>query len=297
MCRRATRRLDITHVATTRLDIEYDGGGFRGWAAQPGQRTVQGELEAALATVLRERVELSVAGRTDAGVHALGQVASFRSGSEPGANLARSLNGILPDDIAVRSAAPATDGFDARRDAHSRTYCYRVLIRSVPSPFEQGRSLWWPRRIDREVLDKCAMALAGNHDFTAFTPTDSDHVRFERQILRAEWQWEGDPPAADESEQARITGRLRLPGGASDDDDLGRAPSEQSTRAEGVLCFWVEADAFMRNMVRVLVGTMLEVGGGGRTVDEFTALLQGAQRELAGETAPAHGLYLASVRY
>jgi tRNA pseudouridine38-40 synthase len=274
-------------VATTRLDIEYDGGGFRGWAAQPGQRTVQGEVEAALGTVLRERVDLSVAGRTDAGVHAWGQVASFESESEPGTNLARSLNGILPDDVAVISAAPRPDGFDARRDARSRTYCYRVHLRPAPSPFEQGHSLWWPRRTDREALDACAKALAGNHDFTAFTPTDSDHVRFERQIMRAEWVEERDHPPAAEAER-----------GASDDDDLGRAPSELSTGADaGVLCFWVEADAFMRNMVRVLVGTMLEVAGGSRTVDEFTALLEGGHRELAGETAPAHGLYLASVRY
>jgi tRNA pseudouridine38-40 synthase len=257
-------------VATTRLDIEYDGGGFRGWAAQPGQRTVQGEVEAALGTVLRERVDLSVAGRTDAGVHAWGQVASFDSESEPGTNLARSLNGILPDDVAVISAAPGPDGFDARRDARSRTYCYRVHLRPAPSPFEQGRSLWWPRRTDREALDACAKALAGNHDFTAFTPTDSDHVRFERQIMRAEW----------------VDGRDHPPPLAGEAQDIG-----------GILCFWVEADAFMRNMVRVLVGTMLEVAGGSRTVDEFTALLEGGHRELAGETAPAHGLYLASVRY
>lgn len=243
-------------MPTTRLDIEYDGSRFRGWAAQPGQRTVQGDLEAALTTILREQVGLSVAGRTDAGVHAWGQVASFESRSPAGGNLARSLNGVLSADVAVTAAGPVPDAFDARRDARSRTYCYRVLTRAAPSPFEEGRSLWWPRAIERQALDVCAAALAGSHDFTAFTPTDSDHVRFERQILRAEWLSEGD-----------------------------------------VLCFWVEADAFMRNMVRVLVGTMLEVASGDRTAENFTALLEGAARERGGETAPAHGLYLASVRY
>jgi tRNA pseudouridine38-40 synthase len=239
----------------TRLDIEYDGSGFRGWAAQPGKRTVQGELEAALATALRRPVTLSVAGRTDAGVHAWGQVASFEGESPAG--LQRSLNGLLPPDIAVTAAGAAPEGFDARRDALSRTYCYRVLARPAPSPFEQRRSLWWPRRIDRDALESCAASLPGSHDFTAFTPTETDHVRFQRQVLRAEWIGEGD----------------------------------------GILCFWIEADAFMHNMVRILVGTMLEVAGDQRSIDDFRALLEGAPRVQAGETAPPQGLYLASVRY
>jgi tRNA pseudouridine38-40 synthase len=242
---------------TTRLDIEYDGSGFRGWAAQPGLRTVQGELEAALSTILPEKVDLSVAGRTDAGVHALGQVASFDSEADPPANLARRLNGMLPPDLAVIAAAAAPDGFDARRDARSRTYCYRVLARPAPNPFERGRSLWWPRPLDREALRACAEMLHGSHDFTAFTPTDTDHVHFQRKVMRAEWIEEGD----------------------------------------GVMAFWVEADAFMHNMVRALVGTMLEVGGGQRTPDGLARLLGGVPREQAGDTAPAHGLYLASVRY
>jgi len=244
-------------VPTTRLEIEYDGSAFRGWAAQPGQRTVQGELESALATILRGPVSLSVAGRTDTGVHAWGQVASFNSESEPGANLARSLNGVLPADVAVTATTAAPDGFDARRDARSRTYCYRVLARSAPNPFEQDRSLWWPRPIDGGALRLCAEVLRGSHDFTAFTPTDTDHVRFERNVIRAEWVEE----------------------------------------AGGIWCFWIEADAFMRNMVRALVGTMLEVAVGGRSADDFAALLTGARREEAGETAPPHGLYLVSVQY
>jgi tRNA pseudouridine38-40 synthase len=245
-------------VVTTRLDIEYDGSEFRGWAAQPGQRTVQEELESALVTILREEVTLSVAGRTDAGVHAWGQVASFESNADPAAigSLAQRLNGLLPDDVAVKDAAPAPSGFDARRDARSRTYCYRVQNSPAPSPFERGRSLWRSAKLDRADLQACAEASVGTHDFTAFTPTETDHVRFEREILRADWEREGE-----------------------------------------ILAFWVEADAFMHNMVRALVGTMLEVASGRRERDDFTSLLGGAPRERAGETAPAHGLYLASVRY
>jgi tRNA pseudouridine38-40 synthase len=247
---------DTAAVPTVRLDIEYDGAGFRGWAKQPGLRTVQGELETALATVLRKPVELTVAGRTDTGVHALGQVASFQAAVEPPEDLKRRLNGLCPDDVAVTAAAVVADGFDARRDAKARSYRYRLLARSAPSPFERGKALWWPHRIDREALDACAAALPGTHDFTAFTPTQTDHVRFERNILAASWTQEDD-----------------------------------------ILTFRITADAFMRNMVRVLVGTQLEVASARRTVENFTQLLEGAARTSAGDTAPPHGLYLESVNY
>jgi tRNA pseudouridine38-40 synthase len=248
--------VDTAAVPTVRLEIEYDGAGFRGWARQPGQRTVQGELETALATVLREPVELTVAGRTDTGVHALGQVASFETAAEVPEDLARRLNGLGPDDVAITSAATVADGFDARRDARARSYRYRLLARPAPSPFELGRALWWPYRVDWEALDACAAALSGNHDFTAFTPTQTDHVRFERDILAAGWERGGD-----------------------------------------VLSFRITADAFMRNMVRVLVGTQLEVASGRRSVESFAGLLDGAPRTEAGDTAPPHGLYLESVSY
>jgi tRNA pseudouridine38-40 synthase len=215
-------------------------------------RTVQEEVERSLSTLLRAPVTVTVAGRTDRGVHAWGQVASYEGQPVPIANL----NGILPAQIAALSCEAAPDLFDARRDARSRTYCYRVLARAAPSPFERGRALWWPHHIDRSALHRCAAALAGRHDFRAFTPTNTEHVHFEREVVEARWEERGE-----------------------------------------VMEFWIEADAFMRHMNRVLVGTMLEVAGGRRSPEDFTALLQGAPRERAGDTAPPHGLYFASVRY
>jgi tRNA pseudouridine38-40 synthase len=243
-------------VPTVRLEIEYDGSGFSGWAAQPDLRTVQGVLEETISTVLREPAQLTVAGRTDTGVHAWGQVASFSSAAGVPEDLARRLNGVGPSDVTVTAADVVEDGFDARRDATSRTYAYRILARRSPSPFERGRALWWPHRIDRDALGACAAALTGSHDFTAFTPTQTDHVRFDREVLAAAWSWDGD---------------------------LGT--------------FHITADAFMRNMVRVLVGTMLEVAGGRRSLGVFEKLLSGAPRSEAGDTAPPHGLYLESVSY
>jgi tRNA pseudouridine38-40 synthase len=138
--------------------------------------------------VLRTPVGLTVAGRTDRGVHALGQVVSYE-GALPGL---RSVNALLPAEIAVLAAEAAPDGFNARHDARSRTYCYRILARATPSPFEAGRALWWPQPLDLPALDGCAAALVGTHDFTAFTPTETYHQRFERDVLRAEWRRSGD---------------------------------------------------------------------------------------------------------
>jgi tRNA pseudouridine38-40 synthase len=241
---------------SVKLTLEYDGREFAGWARQPGRRTVQEELERALAVVLRrDEVPLTVAGRTDAGVHAWGQVASYEG---PPAQPA-SLNALLPNDVAVLRSEAVAPGFSARHDATSRAYCYRVLARRERGAFERGRALWWPHAIDREALDACAAALVGTHDFTAFTPTETEHVRFERDVRHAAWR--PDPAHPD------------------------------------VLSFWIEADAFMRNMNRVLVGTMLEVACGRRSVDDFVALLDGAPRSRAGKTAPPEGLYLVGVGY
>jgi tRNA pseudouridine38-40 synthase len=256
-----------------KLTLEYDGTDFAGWARQPGLRTVQEEVERALSTILGEPLALTVAGRTDRGVHAWGQVASYaHEAVDP-----RRLNSLLPEDVAVLAAEPAPDGFDARRDATSRTYCYRVLARRARGAFERGRSLWWPQELDVELLHACAAALVGTHDFTAFTPTDTDHVRFKRDVFAAEWR----------------VGRSA--GGAGEG---GRDADAAASGGEvQMLEFWIQADTFMRHMNRILVGTMLEVAGGRRSVAEFEALLEGRPRSDAGPTAPAHGLALASVSY
>jgi tRNA pseudouridine38-40 synthase len=203
--------------------------------------------------VLREPAPLTVAGRTDAGVHARGQVASHPG--EPAR--VEGLNALLPPDIRVLASEPADPHFDARRDALSRTYRYRLLCRGVASPFERRYAMHVPRPIDFDVLDACASSLFGTHDFTAFTPTETDHVRFQRDVFRAEWRRE----------------------------------------SEHVLAFWIEADTFMRHMVRVLVGTMLAVARGRCDADYFRRLLDGAPRSAAAETAPPHGLFLESVKF
>ncbi len=238
---------------TARLEIEYDGTSFSGWAAQPGKRTIQGELERALAVVLRRPVALTVAGRTDAGVHAWAQVASHEGEAAP----LGSLNALLPADLAVVSSRPAADGFDARRDCTSRAYCYRVLARPGRPALERWHALHWAYPLDLQVLSECAALLVGTHDFTAFTPTETYHVRFSREVHAAFWRGSGN--------------------------DLVE--------------FWIEADTFMRHMNRTLVGTMLDVGRGRLSIEHFATLLDGRARAEAGPTAPAHGLHFAGAGY
>jgi tRNA pseudouridine38-40 synthase len=202
-----------------KLTLEYDGTGFRGWAAQPGQRTVEGVVRAAFGEVFPGWASLAVAGRTDAGVHALGQVASVDvDGGPPVDRAAEALNAVLPDDIAVVAVEEAAPDFHARYSAKSRSYRYRVHRRRSPSPFEQGRAWWVPWHLDEERLAESAELLLGEHDFQAFTPTETQHEVFLRNVLAAAWRRRGD-----------------------------------------ALEFEIIADSFLRHMVRTLVGTMLEL--------------------------------------
>ena len=200
------------------VELEYEGTGFRGWAAQPGHRTVEAVVREGLDAVFPQWSSLSVAGRTDAGVHALGQVTGVDVTGGPSPDrVPEALNTVLPQDVAVIGALEAADDFHARHSARSRTYRYRVFTRRTPSPFEAHRSHWHPRPLDEAALARSARLLEGEHDFRAFTPTETQHEVFVRTVRDARWERTGDH-----------------------------------------LDFWITADSFLRHMVRTLVGTMLE---------------------------------------
>jgi tRNA pseudouridine38-40 synthase len=202
-----------------KLTIAYDGTGFHGWAAQPGLRTVEGELRAAVARLYGPASEFAVAGRTDRGVHALGNVASVEvgEGGPPAQRAPEALNTVLPDDVAVLAAAEAAPDFNARYAARSRSYRYRIWRSRQRTPFELRRSWWNARPLDEDALAESAHALVGEHDFRAFTPTETQHDVFVRVVKAARWHRRGD-----------------------------------------ALEFEITADAFLHHMVRTLVGTMLQ---------------------------------------
>ena len=200
------------------MTIEYDGAGFRGWAAQPGERTVEGVLREAIAERFERAENLAVAGRTDTGVHALANVVSVDvEGGPPARRAASALNAVLPADVAVVDAAEAPPRFHARHSATGRRYRYRIWRRAARSPLEAGRSWWVPRPLDEDALAAAAGLLPGEHDFRAFTPTETQHEVFVRTVGEARWRRDGD-----------------------------------------VLLFEIAADSFLRRMVRTLVGTMLD---------------------------------------
>ena len=214
---------------------------------------MQGELERVLAVICREPVRIAGAGRTDAGVHASGQVIDFRTASGlDRAELERGVNALLPEDIAISELEPAEDSFHARFSATGRTYEYRIRNSAVRDALHVRREHWHPDELDVAAMRAAAALLVGRHDFAAFAAGESG----ERTVKRAEW-----------------------------------------TLEDGVLRFEIEADAFLRGMVRGIVGTLLWVGRGKMTVERFAEVLRAKDRALAGPSAPAKGLCLVAVRY
>ena len=242
-----------------RLTVEYEGTAYQGWQVQPGGATVQEVLERALATALREPVRVRGAGRTDAGVHACGQVAAVRVRHVPPdlERLRRSLNALTPDDVAVRDIAVVDDAFDPRRHARSRVYEYRIWNAPAPSPFWRRHAWHVPLPLDVAAMEEAVAALAGEHDFAAFRGADAGPQRSTvRRVL------------------------------------------ETAVRADGpLLVYRIEATGFLKHMVRNIVGTMVEVGRGERSPSSMRDILESRDRTRAGPTAPPHGLLLVAVRY
>lgn len=246
-----------------RIDLDYDGTDFRGFAPQPGARTVGGELETALSRVLGEEVRITSGARTDSGVHAVGQVVSFRteSGAET-SELKRAVNALTGDDVWVREMAEAPADFDARRSARSRRYRYRIWNAPDLSIWNRRWSMHVEAKLDVEAMDQTCRALIGRHDFAAFRThrsQDEPERGTVRRVISTSWQ-------RDPSEPAEVT-------------------------------FDVEADAFLRHMVRTIVGSSILVGQGKLPPTALADMLTAEERAAAGPTAPAHGLTLMGIEY
>ena len=233
--------------------MAYDGTAYAGFQVQPNAPTVQGEIERVLAEICGGPVRITGAGRTDAGVHATGQVIDFRTASAlDGSTLERGVNALLPEDIAVSGLEPAGDAFHARFSAAGRTYEYRIRNAPTRDPLERRREQWLPVTLDRAAMREASARLVGRHDFAAFAAG----VSGERTVRRAAWSAEGE-----------------------------------------ILRFEIEANAFLRGMVRGIVGTLLWVGRGKTGVDRFEEILRSGDRSIAGPSAPASGLCLINVIY
>lgn len=240
-----------------KLVLEYDGTAYHGWQVQPGLDTIQGRLEAALTRVAGTAVRVMGAGRTDAGVHALAQVASCSVQIRlDDLALRRALNALLPEDIVVSLVESVDPGFDARRLARSKTYCYTLLRRGYPSARHARYSLWIPYALDASAMAEAARHLVGTHDFSAFRAGTCAAATPVRTVIRASWTMAGD---------------------------LWR--------------FEIVGNGFLQHMVRIVVGTLLEVGRGRRRPPDVPEILASLDRRRAGKTAPPHGLCLVAVEY
>lgn len=245
-------------VNNFKLVIEYDGTNYHGWQRQPNGPTIQEEIETALQKMTRQSITLLGSGRTDAGVHALAQVASFICDTrmEPG-ELQKGLNSLLPSDIVIRECSLEKPDFHARYDAKSKTYRYCIFNHPIPPAIGRQYAWWIRSSLDIMAMDKALAHIRGIHDFKAFEGAGSPRAHTVRRIMRAEIK--DDPP-----------GRIRVE---------------------------IEADGFLRYMVRNIVGTLVAVGRGKISADRFNTILASRDRGQAGATAPPQGLFLVCVRY
>jgi tRNA pseudouridine38-40 synthase len=240
-----------------KLIIEYDGSDYHGWQIQPNGRTIQQTLEEAVARFTGETVRVAAAGRTDAGVHAAGQVVSFVLQAPRAPDVVqRALNALTPRDISITSAEEVSDDFNPRRAARSRVYVYRIWNTRWPSPFWRRYAWHVVRPLDGDAMRTAAAVLVGEHDFSAFQAADCDADTPVRRVLRSELEWR-----------------------------------------EPLITYTIEATAFLRHMVRNIIGTLVEVGSGARSADDVPRLLAARDRAQAGPTAPPCGLCLARVNY
>ena len=255
-------------MRTLKLTLAYDGTDFAGWQFQPGQRTIQQTLQEAVERITGERTSVVASGRTDAGVHALGQVAAFETNSHLSADvLQRALNAELPNDIVVLAAAEAPAGFDPIRHAHRKRYRYIVQDGPLADVFSRRFAWHIYRRLDAAAMQRAARALVGRHDFSSFETSGSERVSTIRTI----------------SELTVVR------------QSQGRAG--ESNSVSGEIRFEITADGFLYNMMRNIVGTLVEIGRGNREESWPAAVLAACDRRAAGQTAPPQGLFLVSVEY
>jgi len=265
-------------MPTFKLTIEYDGTSYAGWQRQPDQPTVQAAIETVIQQVTQQHIPVIGAGRTDAGVHALGQVASFRTEKElEPKKLLRALNGLLPSDISIRSVEPAADDFHARYSARAKLYEYRILNQPERSALNRNRAWHLYGPLDLTAMRAAASLLVGRHDFSSFQghPTDTDSPVCDLQRL--------------EIHQDTAPSPFPLP--------LGGRGEGEGHFAHALIRIEAQADRFLKQMVRAIVGTLVEVGQGKRPPQAVKDILAAKDRRSAGLTAPAHGLYLVRVDY
>lgn len=245
-------------MRTIKLLIEYDGTNYLGWQVQANGPTIQGTIEEKLKLLTGEGIRLTGAGRTDAGAHAMGQVAHFQTLSPLDLHsMHRALNRLLPPDIVIKKIEEADGDFHARKQARRKVYEYRILNRPLRSAFLRGYAWHLPQGLDWEEVREATRRLIGEHDFSSFRSTGTPTKTAVRKVFRAEWK-------------------------------KGR---------EGLVRLEIEASGFLKQMVRTIVGTLVEVGKGKITPDEFQKILEAKDRKKAGPTAPAHGLFLKEVKY